>query len=185
MSCEFAAAGEPAAHGSFSTDTAYLSKMQMLRELGFLSETTAEADALARSQNPLPDSQRNVESAEEIGQDQSRSYGDAHAAVAEAVDTAEYSNISKAAAVSATSSTARAAQRSPEERYWIVTLAHVCCKDEMRMYLYTYTYTYTHTDTDIYTHANTCTQTYSIVLHQASEGEPAKSSMYTNPILCS
>ena len=33
--------------------TAYLSKMQMLRELGFLSDASAEAEALARSQEQL------------------------------------------------------------------------------------------------------------------------------------
>lgn len=39
-----------------STDAsaAYLSKMQMLRELGFLSESSAEAEALARSQDTTP-----------------------------------------------------------------------------------------------------------------------------------
>ena len=45
-----------------STDAAaaYLSKMQMLRELGFLSESSAEAEALARSQDMTPAVTRNM-----------------------------------------------------------------------------------------------------------------------------
>lgn len=43
-----------AAEVSTDASAAYLSKMQMLRELGFLSESSAEAEALARSQDTTP-----------------------------------------------------------------------------------------------------------------------------------
>ena len=52
----------PAEAEEASTDAsaAYLSKMQMLRELGFLSESSAEAEALARSQDIMPAVTRGV-----------------------------------------------------------------------------------------------------------------------------
>ncbi|DBA76239.1 TPA: hypothetical protein ACH3X1_009959 [Trebouxia sp. C0004] len=50
-----------AAEDSMTTNAAYLSKMQMLRELGFLPDTSAEAEALARSQEPASTSQQAVD----------------------------------------------------------------------------------------------------------------------------
>ncbi|DBB11361.1 TPA: hypothetical protein ACH3X3_006783 [Trebouxia sp. C0006] len=43
---------------SITSNAAYLSKMQMLRELGFLPSPSAEAEALARSQEPVSVSQQ-------------------------------------------------------------------------------------------------------------------------------
>lgn len=59
LSRRVAGAGAEAEEGadSASTRAAYLSKMQMLRELGFLAESSPEAEAQARSQQQAADAQ--------------------------------------------------------------------------------------------------------------------------------
>ena len=52
-----------AAEGEAAATAAYLSKMEMLRELGFLNESSPEADALARSDSQLTTVQAGADAA--------------------------------------------------------------------------------------------------------------------------
>ncbi len=93
-----------ATEDSFSTNAAYLTKMQMLRELGFLTDTSAEAEALARSRDPSSSLQDGAVSADSIDQQVNAS--------------TEASGVGsqKEEAAMGTAPKAKAAQRSPEER---------------------------------------------------------------------